>query len=198
MSKGTSSKNSQAVRDTLSLSTASQSSHSAAISTALSGNRRRYPTTSTSTEFVLPSTESTKSTESTELNEEAEGNQQGETKQDMPLAPISAVRAGTFVKNVVKSLLFLDYVTSGGLFTIIFSFLDIPENYERFLLRRMCRAFRLVLKATLPSRMFKTFPHPNYPTLDGLVEALNRVYRNDPSQAPKIVFVMEGTYHIFH
>jgi hypothetical protein len=28
------------------------------------------------------------------------------------------------------------------------------------------------------------------------MEALNRVYQNDPSKAPKIVFVMKGTYHI--
>jgi hypothetical protein len=28
------------------------------------------------------------------------------------------------------------------------------------------------------------------------MDALNRVYQNDPSKAPKIVFVMEGTFHI--
>ena len=29
------------------------------------------------------------------------------------------------------------------------------------------------------------------------MEALNRVYQNDPSKAPKIVFVMKGTFHIY-
>jgi hypothetical protein len=99
--------------------------------------------------------------------------------------------------NVINRILQkLAIETSVGLFAIVFSFLDIPEDYERFLLRRMCRAFRLVLKATVPSGMFTTFPHPKYPTLNGLMDALHRVYQNDPSKAPKIVFVMEGTFHI--
>ena len=104
---------------------------------------------------------------------------------------------GVFESNVINLILQkLAIETSVGLFAIVFSFLDIPEDYERFLLRRMCRAFRLVLKATVPSGMFTTFPHLNYPTLNELMEALNRVYQEDPSKAPKIVFVMKGTYHI--
>jgi hypothetical protein len=59
----------------------------------------------------------------------------------------------------------------------------------------MCRTFRRVLKATLPSGQFTTFPHPNYPALNELMDTLNRVYEEDPTKAPKIVFVMEGTFH---
>ena len=50
----------------------------------------------------------------------------------------TAVLAGD--TNVIKSMLFLDFVTAVGLFRIVFSFLGFPENYDRFLLRRMCRA----------------------------------------------------------
>ena len=42
--------------------------------------------------------------------------------------------------------------------------------------------------------MWTTFPHPNYSTLDDLMEALNDVYQQDPNQAPKIVFIMKGTF----
>jgi hypothetical protein len=89
----------------------------------------------------------------------------------------------------------LGFETSCGLFQIIFSYLDPPKHYERFLLRRLCRVFRRVLKATVPSGMFTTFPHPRYPTLNGLMDVLNRVYQEDPSKAPNIVFIMEGTFH---
>ena len=89
----------------------------------------------------------------------------------------------------------LGFETSCGLFQIIFSYLDPPKHYERFLLRRLCRVFRRVLKATVPSGMFTTFPHPNYPTLNGLMDVLNRVYQEDPSKAPKLVFIMKGTFH---
>jgi len=89
----------------------------------------------------------------------------------------------------------LGFETSCGIFQIIFSYLDPPKHYERFLLRRLCRVFRCVLKATVPSGMFTTFPHPNYPTLNGLMDVLNRVYQEDPSKAPNIVFIMKGTFH---
>ena len=89
----------------------------------------------------------------------------------------------------------LGFETSCGLFQIIFSYLDPPKHYERFLLRRMCRVFRRVLKATVPSGMFTTFPHPNYSTLNGLMDTLTAVYEEDPTKAPKLVFIMKGTFH---
>jgi hypothetical protein len=59
----------------------------------------------------------------------------------------------------------------------------------------MCSTFRQALNPTLPSGTFTTFPHPNYPTLDELMSKLNRVYEEDPTKAPTIVFLMEGTFH---
>jgi len=109
----------------------------------------------------------------------------------------SATEHSDLLTLTVVSLLLrnLGFETSCGLFQIIFSYLDPPKHYERFLLRRLCRVFRRVLKATVPSGKFTTFPHPNYPTLNGLMDALNALYEEDPSKAPKIVFVMEGTFH---
>ena len=53
----------------------------------------------------------------------------------------------------------------------------------------MCRTFRRVLKATLPSGQFTTFPHPNYPTLIGLMNKLNEEYA-----ALSDLIVWEGSY----
>jgi hypothetical protein len=101
-----------------------------------------------------------------------------------------------FTSTIVSLLLRnLGFETSCGLFQIIFSYLDPPKHYERFLLRRLCRTFRRVLKATLPPGTFTTFPRPNYPKLNELMDALNRVYEEDPTKAPKIVFIMKGTFH---
>jgi hypothetical protein len=101
-----------------------------------------------------------------------------------------------FTSTIVSLLLRnLGVETSCGLFQIIFSYLDPPKHYERFLLRRLCRTFRRVLEATLPSGTFTTFPHPNYPTLNELMDALNRLYEENPTKAPTIVFLMEGTFH---
>ena len=75
----------------------------------------------------------------------------------------------------------------------IFSFY-VPDEKDRIELRFLCRLFRDSLKPL--TALWTSFPHPKYPTLNGLMEALNRVYQNDPSKAPKIVFVMNGTFHI--
>ena len=74
----------------------------------------------------------------------------------------------------------------------IFSFY-VPDEKDRFELRFLCRLFRDSLK---PLRLWTSFPHPKYPTLDGLMDKLNRVFGEDPNKAPKIVFVMNGTFHI--
>ena len=84
----------------------------------------------------------------------------------------------TLVSLILRNL---GFETSCGLFQIIFSYLDPPKHYERFLLRRLCRVFRRVLKATVPSGMFTTFPHPNYPTLNGLMDRLNEMYATLPA-----------------
>jgi hypothetical protein len=75
----------------------------------------------------------------------------------------------------------------------IFSFLCVPDEKDHIPLRSLCRLFRDSLK---PLRLWTSFPHPKYPTLDGLMDKLNRVFGEDPNKAPKIVFVMNGTFHI--
>ena len=76
----------------------------------------------------------------------------------------------------------------------IFSFLFVyvPDDKDRIELRFSCRLFRDALK---PPPLWTTCPHSNYPTLNGLMDTLNRVFEKDPNKAPKIVFVMEGTFH---
>jgi hypothetical protein len=74
----------------------------------------------------------------------------------------------------------------------IFSFY-VPDYKKTIKLRSLCRLFRDALK---PPPRWTTFPHPNYSTLNNLMDALNRVFEEDPTKPPKIVFVLEGTFHI--
>jgi hypothetical protein len=74
----------------------------------------------------------------------------------------------------------------------IFSFY-VPDEKDRIELRFLCRLFRDALK---PPPVYTSFPHLNYPTMDGLTNKLNSVFEEDPKKAPKIVFVMNGTFHI--
>jgi hypothetical protein len=49
--------------------------------------------------------------------------------------------------------------------------------------------------ASSPPPLWTTFLHPNYPTLNELIDKLNRVdHTVDPKKAPKIVFVMEVAF----
>ena len=74
----------------------------------------------------------------------------------------------------------------------IFSFL-IPNDKDHVQLRCLCRLFRDALK---PPALWTTFPHPNYSTLNDLIDKLNNVYHTeDPKKAPKVVFVLEGSFH---
>ena len=54
----------------------------------------------------------------------------------------------------------------------IFSFY-VPDDKDRIELRFLCRLFRDALK---PPPRWTTFPHPNYPTLNGLMNQLNAKY----------------------
>jgi hypothetical protein len=74
----------------------------------------------------------------------------------------------------------------------IFSFY-IPDEKDRIELRFLCRLFRDALK---PPPLWTSFPHPNYPMLNELMDKLNDVYEKDPKKAPKIVFLMKGTFYI--
>jgi hypothetical protein len=72
----------------------------------------------------------------------------------------------------------------------IFSFY-VPDDKDHHDLRSLCRLFRDALK---PPPLWTTYPHPNFPTLTRLTNQLNSVYQKDPTKAPKIVFVMKGTF----
>jgi hypothetical protein len=74
----------------------------------------------------------------------------------------------------------------------IFSFV-VPDEKDHIQLRSLCRLFRDALK---PPPVYTWFPHSNYPTLNGLMDTLNRVFEEDPKKAPKLVFVTEGTFHV--
>jgi hypothetical protein len=55
----------------------------------------------------------------------------------------------------------------------IFSFLCVPDDKHRIELRSLCRLFRDSLK---PPPRWTTFPHPNYPTLNELLDQLNEMH----------------------
>ena len=88
---------------------------------------------------------------------------------------------------------------------VIYAFLDLSFA-DRLKMRSYCRLFHEVEKIlTLnkhghemltPLPLYASFPRRNYSSLNEFVDTLNRVYQDDPSKAPKIVFVMEGTFHI--
>ena len=55
----------------------------------------------------------------------------------------------------------------------IFSFLCVPDDEDRIELRSLCRLFRDALKSL---SLWTSFPHPNYPTLNDLMNKLNEEY----------------------
>ena len=73
----------------------------------------------------------------------------------------------------------------------IFSFY-VPDDKDRIELRFLCRLFRDSLK---PPPLYTIFPHPNYSTLNMLMDKLSDVFVENPNKAPQIVFVTEGTFH---
>jgi len=75
----------------------------------------------------------------------------------------------------------------------IFSFCVPDDNKHRTHLRFLCRLFRDALQ---PPPLYTIFPHPNYPTLNGLLDALNRLYQTQPTRVPHSLYIMEGTYHV--
>ena len=125
-------------------------------------------------------------------NSEMSGQQyQGETNGDTTTMIVAATYLATH-------LIVPYFVTSTGeikrpehliaWWSRIFSFF-VPNEKDRIELRFLCRLFRDSLK---PPPVWTSFPHPNYTTLDGLMNTLNSVYEEDPTKAPKIVFVMAG------
>ena len=59
-----------------------------------------------------------------------------------------------------------------------FLFLCVPDDKDRIELRFLCRLFRHALK---PPPRWTTFPHPNYPTLNSVMDRLNAMYATLPA-----------------
>jgi hypothetical protein len=130
--------------------------------------------------------------------------QQDETKQPPPSPSAEATTTLTTTSNIYLSthLIVPYFITPNGTikrpehliawWSRIFSFY-VPDEKDHIELRFLCRLFRDSLK---PPPLYTFYPHPNYPALDGLMNKLNSVHEQDLMKAPKIVFVMEGTFHI--
>ena len=43
--------------------------------------------------------------------------------------------------------------------------------------------------------MWASFPNSKYKSLHGFMKKLNRLYEKDSTKAPKIDFILEGTFH---
>jgi len=137
-----------------------------------------------------------------------------ETKQPTPAPPSAEPRTTlTTTSNTYLSthLIVPYFITTNGeikrpehliaWWSRIFSFLfgpdrpdDLSIHVHHLHLRFLCRLFRDALKP--PPSLYTIFPRPNYPTLNSLMDTLNSVYQKDPNQAPKIVFIKKGTFHI--
>ena len=170
----------------------------------------RRPTISilkTSTESFLSSTEfnSERKEKEEEEEEEGKGHDIVIDRNALPslfVQPELLPRAYWDQKGMIKRRGHLEQH-----WVVIYAFLDLSFA-DRLKMRSYCRLFHEVEKLLtlnkhghemlkpIPLSFWTSFPHPKYPTLNVLVDTLNRVYQDDPSKAPKIVFVMEGTFHI--
>ena len=113
---------------------------------------------------------------------------QDETKQPPPPLPSSETTTTLTTSNMYLSthLIVPYFINAQGeikrpehliaWWSRIFSFLFLcvpDDNIERIELRFLCRLFRDALK---PLPLWICFPHPNYPTLNDLMNKLNEMY----------------------
>ena len=127
---------------------------------------------------------------------------QDETKQPPPSPSTETITRLSTTSNMYLSthLIVPYFINSNGdikrpehliaWWSRIFSFY-VPDDKDRIELRFLCRLYRDSLK---PPPLYTIFPTPNYPTLNGLMDTLNNMYEEDPKKAPKIVFIMKGTF----
>jgi hypothetical protein len=73
----------------------------------------------------------------------------------------------------------------------IFPYLG-PNVKDTIELRSYCKLFRDSLD---PPPLWASFPNSKYKSLHGFMNKLNSVYQKDPTKAPKIVFILKGTFH---
>ena len=114
---------------------------------------------------------------------------QDETKQPPPPPSTETTTTLTTTSDMYLSthLIVPYFITAGGeikrpehliaWWSRIFSFY-VPDDKDRIELRSLCRLFRDALK---PPHLWTTFPHPNYPTLNSLMDRLNEMYATLPA-----------------
>ena len=115
----------------------------------------------------------------------AQHQRQDETKQPPPPPSTETTNTPTTAFDMYLSthLIVPYFITAGGeikrpehliaWWSRIFSFLYVPDDKDHIPLRSLCRLFRDALK---PPPLWTTFPHPNYSTLNGLMDKLNEMY----------------------
>ena len=194
------SKFSHDLKQALPSSTSAQSSPATTSMTALSANCRHHPTTSKSSFPTSPFlTENT----STQYQSVGERKEEGDTyeekyqREDAKQHPpaIDKSTASETGEEVVMTAALLRIVKHG--YSVpwfkqrVFPYLG-PNTKDTIELRCSCRLFRDSLD---PPPMWASFSNSKYKKLNLFMDKLNSVYEKDPTKAPKIVFVMEGTFH---
>jgi hypothetical protein len=128
---------------------------------------------------------------------------QDETKQPPPPPSTQATPTTTTTSNNYLSthLIVPYFITPNGTikrpehliawWSRIFSFY-VPDDKDRIKLRSLCRLFRDALK---PPPRWTTFPHSNYPTLNGLINKLNEMYATLPAIVWEVSTV-QGTWSV--
>ena len=204
------SKFSHDLKQALPSSTSAESGSPATSTTAWTANRGHRPTTSNSSSFLTPSslTESTPHQPDGERKEESEtykGKYHGATTayegkyqrgDAMHAAPATTVSTASKTDEEVIMTAALRRIVKHGYSLSwfkqrVFRYLG-PNAKDTIELRSYCKLFRDALN---PPPLWASFPNSKYKKLNQFMNKLNSVFKKDPSKAPKIVFVMEGTFH---
>ena len=130
-----------------------------------------------------------------------EHQRQDETKQPPPPPSTGTTTAPTTTSDMYLSthLIVPYFITASGeikrpehliaWWSRIFSFLCVPDEKDRIPLRSLCRLFRDSLK---PLPLWTSFPHPNFSSLNGLMNKLNEMY----AALPGIVWEVPSALHV--
>ena len=174
-------------------STAADSS-STAMMTAVAANRGHHPTTPDSSFLTSSSlTESTSSHFVGERKEEEE--EEGDSYEGKKHPPVADTSTASNTEEVVVMSAALLRIVKHGYSVSWFKQRICPyvgfNEKDTIELRRSCRLFR----DSLDPPLWAWFPNSKYKSLNGFMDTLNSAYEQDPSKAPRIVFVMKGTFH---
>ena len=76
-----------------------------------------------------------------------------------------------------------------------------PTHSQRVHLRLLCNMFNASLPPGLGTGEYKgcvytECPHPNHPSLESLIARCHRLYDEDPTRAPTILFIREGVHEV--